>query len=308
MSVQNVPNGDRCPFVAIVIVNYRGRDDTLECLQSLQGLTYPRWRAYLVDQASADGTPAAVRDRFPNVVVIENAVNNGFAGGNNCAIRQALEDGAVYVFLLNNDTTVAPDLLDRLVNAAEAEASVGILGPIMLYHAEPEIVWSTGGRVSWRGEVEMLGQGETRHEAQAKPWEPDYVVGCGMLLKRVVLEQIGLLDDQYFLYYEETDLSARARRAGWGVKTVNDAVLWHKVSRSTGTDSDLTLYYMRRNVLLYLWRNAPHRLLAVSAALADTLRLSLVWRVQGRNKRAKLLQRAMADFLRGRLGRAELPA
>lgn len=291
--------------VAIVIINYRGRDDTRECLDSLSRLTYPARDVILVCQPPDDGTAAAVRAAFPEVHVIENAANNGFAGGNNTGIRAAFERGAEYVFLLNNDTVVEPGLLEPLVALAEGDERIGIVGPKMLYHSEPDIVWSAGGMIDGQARVTRLGEGEkdVREKIEA-PRDVDYIVGCGLLARRALLEEIGLFDERYFLYFEETDLCARARAAGRRVVVQPAARLWHKVSRSTGGDSLLTLYYMRRNALLYLARHGTRR--ARLLALLDALRLAAVWTIRGKTERRRVLLRAVGDYLRGRFGRAEL--
>lgn len=288
--------------VGIVIVNYKGRDDTLECLDSLSHLSYPAVDVVVVDQNSGDGLPAAARSAFPAVHVIENLVNNGFAGGNNVGIRVALERGADYVFLLNNDTTVEPGLLEPLITRAADDAAIGVVGPTMLYHAEPSVIWSAGGMVDGRGRAVRLGEGQTE-AADLPPRDVDYIVGCGLLVKRSVLEAVGLLDERYFLYFEETDLCARVRKAGFRVVHEPRARLWHKVSRSTGADSDLTLYYMRRNVLLYLGRHG--KALGRAGALFDSLRLAAVWTVQKKWHKRRVLLRAVGDALRGRFGQAD---
>ena len=293
---------DAVPRVASVIVHYTGRDDTRECLESLRGLTYPNWEAILVDQGQEDGMVEEARARFPETVLIENRENLGFAGGNNVGIRAALERGADFIFLLNNDTTVAPDLLDALVGAAQRAPRLGISGPTMFYADEPQTVWSCGGMVDGQGRVSHPHQGEKDPTGtRFAPRETDYIVGCGLLVRRDVLEQIGLFDERFFLYFEETDLCARARAAGWEVKTTAGR-LWHKISRATGRDSPGTLYYMRRNQLLYLARNGTAA--GRRAALLDDLRLYLVWTIK-RDPRRPILRRAVRDFLAGRFGKAE---
>jgi GT2 family glycosyltransferase len=291
------------PHVAVLIVSYRGREDTLECLRSLQAVTYSDWSVWLVDQASGDGTVEAVRENFPAVTVIDSAVNDGFAGGNNRGARAALNAGCDYLFLLNNDTVVAPDILDLLVAHCEENPRIGVAGPLMFYFDQPDIVWSAGGEIGPRGESRMIGQGVVRDkfDTPPPPYAVDFIVGCGLLTRRAVWERVGALDDRYFLYYEEADFCAAARRAGWGIETVPEARLWHKISRSTGIESDLTLYYMRRNALLYLERNAPH---ARAAAIADTLRLAAVWMVRGERRRPVVIVQAVIDYLLGRRGKS----
>jgi GT2 family glycosyltransferase len=290
------------PLIAIVVVNYRGREDTLECLRSLTFLTYPQRRVYLIDQASEDGTPYAVRTQFPEVTVIKNPVNNGFAGGNNLGIRRALNEGADYVFLLNNDTTVAPDLLERLREGAEGDNDPGIVGPLVLLSEQPEIVWAAGGQMGPRGESRLLGEGMPLTEAERREWSPDFIVGCGMLVKRAVFEKVGLFDERYFLYYEEADFCAAARHAGFGIATVNTARMWHKVSRSAGTDSRRTLYYMRRNALLYLRRYRGKGAVVRGALASVRLMFSLARR--GQWQRSRTVLQALIDYARGRFGAA----
>lgn len=294
------------PRVALVIVNYRGREDTLACLESVATLTYPDRDVLLIDQDSKDGTPEAVRGLYPWVHIIENPVNNGFAGGNNLGIRVALEQrGADYIFLLNNDTTVEPGLLEPLIALAEGDSAIGIVGPKMLYFDRPDVIWSAGGRIDWRGGSLLIGEGEPDDTKETTTRDVDFIVGCGLLVKRAVLERIGLFDERYFLYYEETDLCARARKAGWRIVYQPAARLWHKVSGSTGGDSELTLYYMRRNVLLYLGERGTRPFLGCLTALGESLRLALVWAVQGKRRRSHVILRAVLDYLRGRFGKTD---
>lgn len=292
------------PRIGIVIVNYKGRDDTLECLASLAALTYPCRDVIVVDQDSGDGTPDAIRAAYPWVHVIENPVNSGFAGGNNVGIRRALERAADFVFLLNNDTTVEPGLLEPLVALAQSDPAIGVTGPKMLYHADPNTIWSAGGMVDWRGRVahRFADAADTPEDA---PCDVDFIVGCGLLVKRGVLEQVGLFDERYFLYWEETDLCARIRKAGYRVVYQPAARLWHKVSRTTGTDSELTLYYMWRNQLLYLARHGARPAAGRLAVLGEALRLAAIWTVQGKHRRRRVLLHAVADFLRGRFGKTD---
>ena len=291
------------PRVAIIIINYKGREDTLECLQSLTQLTYSPYEIILVDQDSKDGTPDVVRASFPSVHVIANPINNGFAGGNNVGLRVAMERSAEYLFLLNNDTVVEPGLLEPLVSLAGSDPQIGVVGPAMLYHAQPDTIWSAGGTIDWQGNSNRPGV-DTVYMPGGTPQDVDFIVGCGLLVKRSVLEQVGLFDERYFLYFEETDLCARIREAGYRVVYQPAARLWHKVSRSTGADSELTLYYMRRNALLYLRLHGMRGAMGVLAGLYSALRLAAVWTVQGKRRRRTVLLCAIGDFLRGRFGKA----
>ena len=293
------------PHISIILVSYRGKDDTLECLELLSHLTYPAYDVFVVDQNSNDGLPAAVREQYPEAHVIENPVNNGFAGGNNVGLEAALGRETDYLFLLNNDTVVDPGLLEPLVALAAGDPKIGVVGPKILYHGQPETVWATGGAVDWRGTSTLLDEG-TADAPGGQARDVDFVVGCALMIKRPVLAQIGLLDERYFIYYEESDLCARVRAAGYRVVYQPAARLWHKVSRTFGQSSEFTLYYMRRNVLLYLSLHGRRPLLGRLVALGDALRLAAVWTAQGKHRRRYVLLRAVGDYFLGRYGKARI--
>jgi GT2 family glycosyltransferase len=290
------------PRVAIIIVCYNGVADTLECLDSVSRLTYPDVQTVIVDNASTDGTAGAVREGFPAVHLLETGDNLGYTGGNNIGVRYALDTlRADYTFLLNNDTTVEPGLLEPLVAYAEANRNAGIVGPVMCYHDAPETVWASGGTMNGRGDSVLRDNGVPVADVPGRPSETDFVVGCGMLVRRDVWETVGLFDERFFLYYEDSDLCFRATRADYRCVTVPSARLYHKVSRSTGADSEQTLYYMRRNALLFLQKNGTSG--GRIAAFADDARLFCVWKLRGEGRRAGILAEAVADYRAGRFGR-----
>jgi GT2 family glycosyltransferase len=188
------------PRVAVIVLNWNGGQDTLDCLASLRQMDYPCFDVLVVDNSSTDGSIEAIRESFPEVSLIETGANLGFTGGNNVGMRHALDRGADYVLLLNNDTEVAVDLLACLVDAVEAEPGVGVAGPLIYYYDQPEIVWSAGGAVDRRrGQTRMVGLGEPDSgQYGSMPREVDFVSGCALLARRSVLEQIGLLDERFF--------------------------------------------------------------------------------------------------------------
>ena len=289
------------PQIGIVIVCYNGVADTVECLESLRKLTYTNFFTVVVDNASRDSTAEIVREQFSEVTLIVNPQNTGFTGGNQTGVREVIQRGAEFIFLLNPDTIVAPDLLERLLETWEAQPNLGALGPLMLLYDEPETVWSAGGQLDRRGQVMHVLQGESA--PQDVLYQPcPFVSGCGLLFSRSVFERVGFFDERFFLYYEESDLCARIRKAGYEIGTAFQARLWHKVSRATGTDSPLTLYYMRRNQLLYLQKHGTRA--GQLAGLMDTIYLLMVWTLTKHAHRATLL-RALRDFRKGNFGRAD---
>ena len=237
------------PLVVIITLNWNRRDDTITCLDSLARVVYPNVRLLVVDNASTDGSPQAIAGRFPQVMQIANPANLGFAKGFNVGLHWALESGADFVLILNNDTFVAPDVLDKLITAS-ATGDVGITAPCIYYASAPERIWSSGAQRS-RLTLELSG-----NHGRGRPLdlvtERDFVSGCAMLIKRRVLETVGLFDERFFMYYEDSDYCLRVQRAGLRLLVVPDARLWHKVSSSSeGSNSPAERYWMGRSGVLF---------------------------------------------------------
>lgn len=301
------------PHVTIVILNWNGLSDTLACLESLQRLDYPDYEIVVVDNGSTDGSVPVIRERFPVVTMLENAENWGYAGGNNVGLRHAMAQGADYALLLNNDTVVDPAFLGILVNAAEAEPAVGIAGPTIYYYEQPDIIWSAGGAIDWRrGSTRMVGLDE-RDEGQfgAEPRPVDFVTGCAMLVRRAVLERVGLLDERFFAYYEETEWCVRVRRAGYKIVHVPLARIWHKISPAAQADSPLVHYYMTRNRLLFLKATGAGWLAWVQTLVAEDLRTLLSWSLRPKKWQHKkglrqVMVQALVDAWRGQWGQRQV--
>ena len=223
MSTGARDDGSSGARIFAVVLNWNGWRDTLECLKSLQALDYPDLEIVLVDNGSTDDSVGRLRAQHATLPILETGRNLGFAGGSNVGIRYALQEGADYVWLLNNDTVVAPDALSHMVGTAEADSTVGLVGSVLRYAHEPARVqaWG-GGRVRW-----LLGIPQHLTDAAAAA-RSDYIVGASLLIRREVLERIGLLDEGFFLYWEDADFGLRARRAGWRLAVAGDAVVYHK--------------------------------------------------------------------------------
>ena len=300
------------PRVTIIVLNWNGLADTLECLESLASLDYPNYEVVVVDNGSTDGSVSVIRERCPGVTIVENGENLGYAGGNNVGLCHAMAQGADYALLLNNDTVVDPAFLGILVNAAEAEPAVGIAGPTIYYHERPDVIWSAGGAINWqRGSTWMVGLDEQdKGQFGAEPRPVDFVTGCAMLVRRAVLERAGLLDERFFAYYEEAEWCVRAARAGFQVMHVPMAHIWHQISPAAQADSPLVHYYMTRNRLLFLKATEAGLRAWFHTLFAEYLRTLVSWSVRPKWRGKRLQQRAMAraviDFYRERLGKVEI--
>jgi GT2 family glycosyltransferase len=248
------------PLVYIVILTWNRRDDTLECVRSVLELQYPHYRVLVVDNASTDGTLADIRSLFTVVETIKNPNNLGFATGNNVGIRYALDQGADYILLLNNDTVVHTQMLKELVAIAETRKDAGIIIPKIYYFGQNRRVWSAGAK--WRSfppRVTIIGLGQEDGPAFNRIEEVDYATGCAMLIRRRVFEEIGLLDTDFFMYQEDYDFSFRVRRGRFKIVYVPTAIMWHKVSMSTGEGSPRKWYLWARSVVTLYRKLYPRR-------------------------------------------------
>lgn len=250
------------PIVSIIILNWNGWKDTLECLHSVQQINYPNFRVLVVDNGSTDDSVAQIRQAFPAVALLETGENLGYAGGNNAGIAYALNQHPTFILLLNNDTVVDPDILTAFVDAASACPAAGIFGAKSYYYSKPDTIWALAGK--WDrsvNEISLVGLGETDSAATCgQPFEVDYVIGCALFCRVDLIKKIGMMEDAFFLNFEEMDWCYRARAAGYLSYSVPSAKLWHKVSVSFGgAESPLWKYFMTRNELLWARRHLPLR-------------------------------------------------
>lgn len=235
-------------------MNWNARDETIECIKSISCITYPNYRIIVVDNASCDDSTLVIRERFPEVLIIQNETNLGFAEGNNVGIKRALENGAEYIFLLNNDTVVDPELINHLVGFAESDSKIGIVGPMIYYHERPDEIWFAGGLIDWNtGLAIHIGKNYVDDGQFDAVRYVEYITGCAIMIKSEVCNSIGLMDSRFYLYYEETDWCARAAEAGFQICFIPQGKVWHKISVTTGGKrSALGYYYYARNRMLFV--------------------------------------------------------
>jgi GT2 family glycosyltransferase len=240
--------------VYIILLNWHGWRDTIACLDSLVSLDYNDYRVLVVDNGSTDDSVARIRAAHPDVPLIETGRNRGFSGGCNVGIRTALEDGAEYVWLLNNDTTVDPHALSALVAVADTDPRVGAVGSALYYFDDPKQIQAWGG-----GSVSFW-TGRSRHHLNPVPPENlHFLTAASVLLRCNALEQVGLLDeDSFFMYWEDTDLSYRLRQAGWLLSVSDQSIVFHKESASVGKGSPIQDYYFNESAVRFFLRHAHY--------------------------------------------------
>ncbi len=197
------------PRVAAIVLCYNGIDLTLDCLASLQAQDYPLLNVIVVDNNSQDDTVKIVSAKFPQVEVIASQENLGYASGNNLGMQKAIDLGCDLFFLVNNDTRLSPDCVSTLVSAVEDNPHAGAIGPMVHTFDMQEQIGSAGGKIDWRSASAInIGAGEIDcHQYPARA--VDFINGCGLMVTRNAVERVGMLDPQYFMYWEETDWCMR---------------------------------------------------------------------------------------------------
>jgi hypothetical protein len=240
------------PKVSIIVVNWNRLGDTLDCLGSVFRLDYPNYEVIVVDNGSTDRSVPGIREHYPQVFVIENEKNSGFTGGNNQAIRYALQRNAEYVWLLNNDATTEPDTLKELVKTGEEHAEIGLISPMIHYYGKPDEVQFSGIRLDLNGYSyrEMSHHSFPDDEVQEMD---NLLVGTALLIKRRVVEDIGYLDEHYFAYVEDFEYCMRAKRSGHESVVLPSARVDHKDAEWKVKKRTPTVVFLRSRNTYFFW-------------------------------------------------------
>lgn len=243
----------------IIVLNWNGWEDTITCLQSLEFVEGAPFHLVLVDNASSnESVPKleaflATSELKSHTTFLKNDQNLGFSGGMNTGMDYAMKKGARWILLLNNDTTVDPQFLRTMRQAAESNGRIGMLNPKIYLSDPPDKLWSVGGKVNWMlTKGTHIGYGELDHGQYDKPDIQDtgYTTGGCLLIRREVIEEVGMLPLAYFVYYEDVEWSLRTQRAGWRTVVVPAARIWHKGAASAREFSEAYIRYHVRNGLL----------------------------------------------------------
>ncbi len=316
--------------VAIILLNYNRWRDTVECIESLLNINYINYQIIVCDNHSTDDSFYRLRrwaennaadfyfinlenDFLPEksvksrLIFIETVSNRGFAGGNNIAIEFALKNKAEYILLLNNDTTVDADFLAPLVEACEKDPEIGMAGGKIYYYDHPERIWAAGGGMIslFSAESRHFGLNETDNEVNSAPADLDYITGCLLFIRSKVIKEASLMDEKYFLYYEESDWAWRVKKAGYKIRYIPGSKIYHKVSAAVGSGGDLLIkYYMARNQIYFVKKNFTgfQKYSALLYAVMKNVLRVVFHFVKGNIKKSNIIRKALRDGLTNRMG------
>jgi len=258
MADANQPATDR---VGIVLVNYNGQKFMPDCLESLAKIDYALVQVIVVDNASTDGSADWTQTHYPSVALIRHTHNQGITGGNNAGIEWCKKNNCNYVLLLNNDTVVEPDFLSQLLLQMEPDC---LLVPKIYFYDNKSLINNhVGGFDYWRGRHLDWFYEKTDSAQSQKTHFAQMASTCALLIPISTFDEIGIMDEAYFMYSDDTDFLTRAIRSGFRIKFVPDAVLYHRESSSSGgRNSPLSIYYTNRNRLYFMFKH-QHNMLAL---------------------------------------------
>ena len=246
------------PKVIIITLNWNRKEDTIECIKTLLELDYSNYEIVVVDNGSTDGSAESLKKIFPEITIIKNKKNLGYALGMNKGIEYALEQNVKYVLILNNDTIIDKNALKELVKVAESDPQIGFVSGKVYFYYEPNKLQVVGKIIDfYRGAVNNVGRGEIDRGQYDEIREYKFLDDILLLAKTEVFEKVGMYDPNFFLQFEETDLCARANRAGFKLVYTPYAKIWHKEGASSGGGiTPTTIYYQSRNKIVFMRRNA----------------------------------------------------
>ncbi len=250
------------PKVFAITLNWNRKEDTASCIRSLRKMSYPNFEIVAIDNGSEDGSVAFLKQEFgDDIHIVANEKNLGYAEGFNSGINYAMEKGADYLFILNNDTKIDPEALTELVTVARRDETIGFVSGKVYYYDDTDVLQTVGKRTDPVTIVgPHVGEGETDTGQYEEEKDYEFMDDIYLLVRRVVVETVGIYSPEFFLYFEETDWCARVRRAGYRIVYTPKAKIWHKGSLSSGGGTNpVNTYWNARNRYVFIWRNGTKK-------------------------------------------------
>jgi len=242
------------PLVSIITINYNESSVTMDMLESLKDLTYKNIEVFVIDNASPNDNPDVIKEAFPNINLIKSEENLGFAGGNNLGVKAAKGE---FLLFINNDTIVPENFIEPLVETLENDSSIGMVSPKIKFHWDASLIQYAGytPMSHWTIRNNSIGYHQKDDGEYDKPSETESIHGAAMMVPKRIVDEVGMMTEIYFLYYEEHDWAERIKRSGYKVYYQPKSYILHKESLSTGKFSPLKTYYIARNRIVFARRN-----------------------------------------------------
>ncbi len=302
-------NNPALPFVAILIVNWNKKKDLLNLLKALQSLDYDRYEIIVVDNASTDGSVETIKEEYSEITVIQNEKNLGGTGGFNTGLHYILKEATGrfdYIWLLDNDAMVDSSALKELVKVAESDPKIGIAGSKIMNSDRPDFIVELGGNIDWKKGDYYPFLKNTRDKKELKDYyDVDYVATCSALARIEALKNVGVMDDRYFVSWDDIDWGVTFKRNGYRVVAVNRSIIFHPAYSEKQIRSLAIVYYACRNRLLMFSKHARnfYSLLSLFHRVRRVTKKTFLFWITGKPEIAKLYMLSISDFVRNKWGR-----
>lgn len=300
--------------VAIILVNWKQYAVTADCIRSLQQVMGIKYDIILIDNKSEDNSAEMFNRHFPEIRLIEANANLGFAGGNNLGIAYAVRENYDYIMLLNNDTIVEPDFLTPLISYMEQHPDTGVIQPLIYFQHDRSLVWNGGSYYNrWLSRAHTPGYNKRLQPNSTSLQEVDWVTGCAFFTRASIFQELGMLNDRFFMYYEDVDLSFRIKKAGYRLMYQPESIIYHIAGRSgkeaekrkEGFIHPITHYYNLRNRIWMVRKYTKPHFIPTSVLYHSFYIASVMiyFILRGRFAKLKAAIRAVKDGLKEKIRR-----
>lgn len=290
------------PLVYIILINYNGYKDTIECVKSIRKIKYSNYKIIIVDNASKDGSVKILKNNLNDCIILESKDNLGFSGGNNLAIKYALNNNADYVMLLNNDTLVEEYFLINMLNSFNQSSEIALVGCKIMYYPQTNIIWYGGGEINWfKFDNKHIGANEIDNGQCDTQKEIDFITGCCMLIKSDIFKKTGLLSEEYFMYFEDMDFCVKTKECGYKMWYNPKAIIYHKIGASNGgKDSLFSIEWCTKNRIIFIhkYKNKVSKFNFLLTNIYFYIRQCLIYcksRFQGRSGKAEAILKGLKE-------------
>lgn len=280
--------------ISIILLNYNGVKDTKECINSIitnqENNKQFNYDIIVVDNNSSDNSIVELK-KIDYIKLIELKNNGGFAFGNNIGIKYALDNGADYIFLLNNDTIITKDCISKLYNEIKKHEDIGIIGARVMFYDNKNLINYYDGKINWfKGTATINGKSKIYKEKNKQFIYTNFMTGCCMLIRRKVLDKVGLLPEEYFMYYEDVDFCVQVQKAGYKLGVCLDSIIYHKESSSSGgAGSPFAIQWNTRNRLIFIKKYKCYGILTKLFFYATRVLVMLKYFIKGQREQLKAI-------------------
>lgn len=245
------------PKTAVIILNFNSYKQTIECIESVKNITYPNYEIIVVDNNSKDDSLQNIKSSFPDIILLKSMDNLGYAFGNNLGIKYALERNIQYICILNNDVAVDKNFLQPVIKTLIEDKKAAAAGPAICYYGQDDVIQAMGGNINlYTGLPGMKFKGKKLSQVKESLYNVDYLGGACFVVKADILKKFGLIPENYFLFYEETEFFLNIKRQGYRLISVRDSKVYHKVSGTISRYEGLSYFFLNRNRIIFVRRNA----------------------------------------------------